>query len=209
MRSFYLLLFSSVALPLMAQNHIFSFGVKGGIPAETPLGQTHDMPFAVGPTVNIRILPYLSLETGVMFHRLGENANNSAYVYPADSLTLVYNSRRAHAVEVPILAKYYVFGERHTWRPFVTIGPTIRHTSLKTSYASSILSGTSFTTLAQPFPNFERSKSKVDPVAGVGVDFKAGRIHIDPEARYSYWRAGEDLYPVRKNQVEILVGFRF
>ena len=55
-------------LPMMAQTQLFTFGVKGGMPAETPLGQTDSrMPFVIGPTVNIRIFSRLSLETGVMF----------------------------------------------------------------------------------------------------------------------------------------------
>jgi hypothetical protein len=48
----------------------------------------------------------------------------------------------------------------------------------------------------------------VDPAAGLGVDFRAGRFHLEPEARYSYWSAGEH-GRIRKNQVTLMLGFRF
>jgi hypothetical protein len=197
-------------MPAMAQTQLFTFGVKGGIPAETPLGQTaNSMPFVLGPTVNVRVYSQLSIETGVLFHRLGQDANTGGFQYPANSFTLVFSSQSARAVEIPILAKFHVLGERHAWRPFVTLGPTIRRTSFDSHYSSTIFSGVSLTTASvNAGPNLNRVDWRVDPAAGVGVDFKAGRFHLDPEVRYSYWGAGADL-PVRKSQVEFLLGFRF
>jgi len=113
-------------------------------------------------------------------------------------------------VEVPILAKVYALSNRHAWRPFLTAGPTVRHTSIDSRYGSTIFSGTSLTNVpGQPFLNSTRTDWSIDPAAGIGVDARLGRFHFDPEVRYSYWRAGTNLYPVRKNQVNLLLGFRF
>jgi hypothetical protein len=92
----------------------------------------------------------------------------------------------------------------------VTAGPTIRRTSLRNEYNATVFSGAPITPGTTPFfLNSERVDWHADPAAGAGVDFKAGRFHLDPEVRYSYWGAGEELYPVRKNQVNFLLGFRF
>jgi hypothetical protein len=40
------------------------------------------------------------------------------------------------------------------------------------------------------------------------VDAGVGRMHIEPEVRYSYWNAGKTDV-VRKNQVNFLLGIRF
>lgn len=48
----------------------------------------------------------------------------------------------------------------------------------------------------------------VNPTVSVGIDARAGRAHIEPEVRYSYWNAGK-LGMVRKNQANFLVGLQF
>jgi hypothetical protein len=208
MRLHYLFL-SFAVLPTMAQTQLFTFGVKGGIPAETPLGQTDSrMPFAIGPTVNVRIFSRLSLETGVLFHRMGQRSDNGVFQYPENAVTLTSSTERGRALELPFLAKYRFLGEHRTWRPFVTAGPTVRRTSLDASHFASILSGVQQVALVPLQFSAKTVKWTVDPAIGVGVDFKAGRFHLEPEVRYSYWGAGKNS-AVRKNQVDLLLGFRF
>lgn len=200
---------------MTAQTQLFTFGVKGGVPGETPLGQTDSrMPFVIGPTVNVRIFSRLSLETGVLFHRMGEQRNNGVFQYPENAVTLVSSSERGSALELPFLARYHFLSERHTWRPFVIAGPSIRRTSLDASHLASVLSGSilsgasSGVFTAQPILNTKTVKWNVDPAVGAGIDFKTGRFHLEPEVRYSYWGAGKNS-AVRKNQVDFLLGFRF
>src|ERR1041385_5451182 len=40
------------ALPLTASAQLLTFGIQGGVPAQTPLGRTDKIPFAVGPSVD-------------------------------------------------------------------------------------------------------------------------------------------------------------
>jgi hypothetical protein len=167
------------------------------------------MPFVIGPTIQLRVFSRLSLESGVMFHRFGQRVSSGAFQYPDNSVTLFSITQHGRALELPFLAKYYLLSERRSWRPFVSAGPTVRRTSLETGNFSSILSGTQFVTL--PSPNVSKSDSvrwKVDPVAAGGIDCRIGRFHLAPEVRYSYWGAGKEL-PMRKNQVEFQLGFRF
>src|SRR5437764_900955 len=118
MKPFYLISVFAV-LPMMAQTQLFTFGVKGGVPAQTPLGQTDSrMPFVLGPTVNIRIFSRLSIETGVLFHRMGQQSNTGVFFYPENAVTLVSSTDRGRALELPLLAKYHFLSEHHIWRPF-------------------------------------------------------------------------------------------
>jgi hypothetical protein len=206
----YHLVFLSLIVPAVSQAQLLSFGVTGGVPALTPLGATNAIPFAAGPTANVRVSSTLSLETGVMFYRLGQNTQNGTFLYPANSVTTTFSQFKAHAIEVPVLAKLYPLGEKRGWRPFVTAGPALRRTSVESQFSSSTFNGNpaSLATV-QPGADVQRKTWKVDPVVGAGVDVKVGRFHLDPEVRYSYWREGTNLYPLRKNQVQFLAGFRF
>ena len=82
-------LFSFIAFSFAAPAQIATFGIQGGVPVQTPMGQTTTIPFVIGASVDIRLFSGLSLETGVLFRRLGEGNENSAFFYPANSLTLM------------------------------------------------------------------------------------------------------------------------
>ena len=208
MRPRYLMLLLTV-LPVIAPAQLFTFGVKGGVPAQTPLGQTDSrMPFVLGPTVEAQILPRLSLESGVLFHRMGQQSNLGVILFPQNQVTLFPSRERARALEFPFLVKYRLLSDRRVVRPFVEAGPAVRRVSLAAEQSSSTFSATSLRrVVSQPVVNTKTVKWSVDPVFGTGVDFKTGRFHLEPEARYSYWRAGKNS-SVRKNQVGFLLGFR-
>lgn len=204
------LIASSALLPLTASAQRFTFGLQGGIPTQTPLGQTNDkMPFVLGPTVDIRLFSGLSLSTGVLFSRTGQRFDNGIVAYPENALTFYYNTSQSHAIEVPLLARYRFLGERRGWRPFLSAGATIRRTSIESTTLTSVVSTNPLSSfLPQPFLDRKTVRWNADPTAGVGVDFRTGRFHLEPEIRYSYWGAGKNTL-VRKNQVHFLLGFRF
>jgi outer membrane protein with beta-barrel domain len=196
-------------LPVTASAQIFTFGVQGGVPVETPLGQTDKMPFTVGPTVNVHIFRGLSLDSGLLYDRIGRRSDNLVFFLPENGVTLGFIDSHASAIEVPLLAKYRFRAIRSGWRPFVTAGPTIRRTSIKSENLVSILSGTPLgSTGTGSAVAIRTSQWNIDPAAGVGMDIRAGRFHFEPEVRYSYWAAGKNS-PIRKNQVNVLMGFRF
>jgi hypothetical protein len=201
-------LLTCALLPLMASAQLLTFGVRGGAPAETPRGQTDKMPFVFGPTVNIRIASGLSLESGLLYRRLGRGFDSYAILYPENAVTLGYETWRGRALELPFLAKYRFRNGRAGWRPFLSAGPTVRRTSITTDRANTVISAGQFTTGGAPLFNTKSTHWNVDPTVGVGVDFRVGRLHLEPEVRYSYWGASKNT-GVRKNQVDFLFGFRF
>jgi len=194
-----------VLLPLAASAQLLTFGVQDGVPSQTPLGLTNKMPFAIGPSVEIHIFSGLSLETGVLYNRLGRGYDNSAFPYPENAVTLDSETWKGSALEIPFLAKYRFLSERARWRPFVLAGPAVRRTSITTESASRVF-GNSAT--GPTFLSTKATRWNVDPEIGVGVDSRVGSFHIEPEVRYSYWGAGKTSR-VRKNQVNLLLGIRY
>jgi hypothetical protein len=195
-------------LPLTASAQLFNFGLQGGVPAQTPLGQSYNMPFVLGPSVDIRRSAWLSLETGVLYNRIGRSSTNAAFLYPENAVTLDNVTLHGSALEVPILAKFRFRGEGSGWRPFLTAGPTVRRTSITTEATGSVIgSGTEITNFSPGF-TAKTVRWNVDPTIGVGMSLRTGRFHIEPEVRYSHWGAGKN-GPVRQNQVSYLFGFRF
>jgi hypothetical protein len=196
-------------LPMAASAQLLTFGVQGGVPVQTPLGRTDEMPFAIGPTVNIHIGGGLSLQSGLLYDRIGRRSDTAVFL-PADAVTFGASTSHGRALEVPLLAKYRFRGVRRTWRPFLSAGPSIRHTSLESDASYSTLSGIPAGSTQQSITIFHNPirQWNVDPAAGAGVDVRAGRFHLEPEVRYSYWAAGTT-GPIRKNQVNLLMGFRF
>jgi hypothetical protein len=196
-------------LPMAAPAQLLTFGVQGGVPVQTPLGRTDEMPFTIGPTVNVHITGGLSLQTGLLYDRIGRRSDTATFLLP-DAVTFGISTSHGSALEVPLLAKYRLRSGRSAWRPFLSAGPTLRHTSLDANSSFDTLSGIPIGSTQHSITTFQNSVRQwnVDPAAGAGVDVRAGRFHLEPEVRYSYWAAGT-AGPIRKNQVNLLMGFRF
>lgn len=188
----------------------FSLGVVGGAPAEPPVGRSaNKMPFVLGPTLSVATFAGLSLETGVLFHRLGSTDEQYSFRLPDGAFMAGADEWKVRAIEIPLLLKYRFLSKSRTWRPFVTMGPTVRRTSINyIGLRSTLSTNPEQPNTSEPMRTSETIKWKVDPAAGAGVSFRAGRIHLEPEVRYSYWGAGKHEV-VRKNQVQFLFGLRF
>lgn len=195
-------------LPVAASAQLLTFGVQGGVPAQQPIKGSENMPFILGPTVGVHITSGLSLESGILYHRIGRGTQNGTFFYPENSVTLTSYGWRGHALEVPFLAKYRLRSARSAWRPFLTAGPTLRRTTIEDAWNSSTFSSTSLSSVGVNTFNGTNTKWNLDPTFGVGADLRTGRFHTESMVRYSYWGAGKN-GPVRKNHVDFLLGFRF
>ena len=195
-------------LPLAVSAQRFTFGVLGGSPAQTPLGLTDKMPFVAGPMVEIHLVSGLSLETGVLYHQLGRGYGNSAFAYPENAFTLDSETWRGSALEIPFLAKYRFRSERARWRPFLLAGPTVRRTTTTDEIKTAVFRNDPSSPGSNTILNTKTTQWNVDPEVGAGIDSRIGRVHMEPQVRYSYWGAGKTSR-VRKNQVNFLLGIRF
>jgi hypothetical protein len=197
-------------LPSICAAQQFSVGFVGGAPAQPPLGTSATkLPFVMGPILSFGSFAGLSLETGVLFHRLG--ATDQRYTFQSPDGATVSGTDRweARAIEIPLLLKYHFLNKSRTWRPFLSAGPTLRRTSIDhTGFRNTLSQNPSSPTASEPMTTSETVKWNLDPAVGAGVSFRAGRVHIEPEVRYSYWGAGKHDV-VRQNQVHFLFGLRF
>ena len=196
-------------LPTAGSAQLLTFGFQGGAPAQVPLGRTTvSMPFVLGPTLTVRLFSSLSLESGLLFYRLGEARENYAFRYPENSVTTGSNQWRGLTIEIPFLLKHRFLSEGRVWQPFVSAGPTIRRTSMDFTGLRSTLSGSQLDSpsVIEPVTKGASTNWNVDPAAAAGISFRAGRFRLEPEVRYSYWGAGKNTL-VRKNQVHFLLRF--
>jgi len=200
MRSFILL--TGLFLPTVAfSQHLFSFGVKGGVPLTDPLSDTtfHGVDvithlfsdsknYVIGPMVELNLPFGLAVEADALYRPL--NLTTETRVLPLTSVTRL--SVDVHSMEFPILAKAH-FLHTPVVKPYVEAGPIFRYVASKVPYLSN-------TGLA----------------IGAGVDFKLLLIRISPELRYSHW--GHDsasplrnvsLPPSNQSQAEFLIGLSF
>ena len=184
-------------LPAIGLAQQISVGAIGGVPAETPLGRsTISLPSVIGPTLTLGFRNSFALQTGILFHRLGRREDIALFNTSSGS-GFVNSQLKATAIELPLLLRYHFLSQTRNWQPFVSAGPTIRRT--QTSYRSGGFVGSS---------SFDVTKWKINPSFGTGVSFKAGRIRIEPEVRYSYWGSNRQ-DTIRQNQVHFLFGLRF
>ncbi len=211
----YLLSISCFLVACTAQAQFVSLGIKGGIPVTPALPDLSSTnPYldtgrwTVGPTVELHLVSGLSFEADALFR--GYTVVNTYFLAPPDSSssqTTVKSSVKAW--DFPLLLKYRL--PVGAVRPFVDGGYSFTHESTDAfvsfecipSPVPCVPPGTSVTTIYGTYNSeFQSSRNLNGPVAGVGVEFRHGRIKIAPEVRYTH------LNP-QTNLATVLVGVTF
>src|SRR5690349_22581277 len=159
----------------------FSVGLLGGVPVQTPLGRSESMPFQVGPTLEVKLLGWLSVETGFLYHRNGRRIDELTFLGPETSVTLLHVNERGSALEFPAVLKMRFRNTSSGWRPFLMAGPTVRRTFTRYEQFGSILGGSQLASGSSFAGSFEtrRTQWNVDPAVGAGMDFRTGRFHLE------------------------------
>jgi hypothetical protein len=209
----YLLSISCFLAACTAQAQFVSLGVKGGVPVTPAIpGLSSTNPYldtgrwTVGPTLELHLVSGLSFETDALFR--GYTVVNTYVLAPTDSSwsqSTVKSSVKAW--DFPLLLKYRL--PVGAVRPFLDGGYSFTHESTDAfgSFASilstSLPSGTALTTVNGTFNGeFQSSRNLRGPAAGVGVEFRHGRIKIAPEVRYTHLNPNTNL-------ATVLVGVTF
>ncbi len=201
-----------LAAALSARAQIFSFGVKAGVPLanaqrEYPYsGQVDTGRWTIGPTVEARLTPHLSLEVDALYR--GFRSSSSGLLFGPTSVLFYYSNRSENkAWDFPLLVKYRFAAGR--LRPFVDAGYSFTHQT--TDYTSIVTcAATSQECLGQDYfhstslpSTATYSNVRRGPVAGAGLEFAWRKLKISPEVRYNR------LNNPNTNQASILVGFTF
>jgi len=192
-----LILLASSFTTAFAAEHIFSFGIKGGVPLTDAFTDattrgvdviTHTFSntknYVIGPTVELSLPFGFAVEADALYRPL--NLTTDITVVPQP---LAHYSPNINSWEFPILGKYH-FLHTPIVKPYVEAGPIFRHVGSQASY----LSNSGF-------------------AIGGGVDFKLLLVRITPELRYSRWGgdAASTFFvpPSQLNQAEFLIGISF
>jgi opacity protein-like surface antigen len=193
-------------LPVAAQT--IAFGIKAGAPINNAFvvnDQTSDLTnytfttqrYTFGPTFEVG-LPYrFALEVDALYKRL----RYISYPFGFDSFS---GTTTANSWEFPLLIKRYFKTKLH---PYGNAGVSFRRVS-----GSTIFTNGEFQSTEEP--SEITSKQNTGFVAGGGVDFAKGRIHFQPEIRYTRWvkanfSSSNSALGSNLNSVDVLVGVTF
>jgi len=181
-----------------AAEHIFSVGIKGGVPLTDAFADhtfngvdtlTHTFSdsknYTIGPTVELSLPFGFAVEADALYRPL--NLATDATLAPRPP---THFSTNINAWEFPILGKYH-FLHTPVIKPYVEAGPIFRHVGSEASYLSS--SGFAF---------------------GGGIDIKVLLVRVTPEIRLSRWAGDAHVNyfgaaPSQLNQAEFLIGISF
>ena len=188
-----------------------SIGVKGGVRLTDLINggfaDSESKFYTVGPMIDISLPLGFAVEGDVLYNRFGYSSTST------DILGGTTTSRvRANSWEFPLLAKYRL--GLPLLKPYIAGGIAARVTNgsgVTTGVQVDALGRRSVFSPLSYAPNFDSARGVV---AGVGVEFGAGRIRVSPELRYTRWTNKQlDLQGSRGfqihstlNEVKALVG---
>jgi hypothetical protein len=201
MRHLWLFLMSA---PLFAQP--ISIGAVVGVPFLDPMGSNGESrPFAVGPTVEVRLPAGFAIEGSAIYRRLGETTAFN-YITSADSGGSIVTRSRGNSWEFPVIGKYYFSGEHAKLQPFLGTGWSLRTVGWHYEGTATVLSGPNLVNVS-PFQAGSRSDLGVGATAVAGLRFRIGRMSVLPEIRYTRWGAQSTIS--QKNDVGFFLELRF
>jgi len=217
MRRLILPLFFAAALTAPAQR--FSFGVKAGAPVTdalpydaSPYSIVDTGRWTVGPTAEVRLFSHLLFEADALYRGYRSLSSGGSFILAGTSTLQtvpVSASFRENAKEwdFPLLLKYRV--QAGTMHPFVDAGFEFAHASSDFTSSFSCLAGPNTCSAAgvgsyvTSQNSYSSSVNRKGPAAGVGMEFKFGKVKISPEVRYT------KLTRPKANEVTVLAGFTF
>ncbi len=173
--------FTVLGLSLLAplSSQPVSIGVKAGVPFSEEFKASQA--WTIGPTVEFRLPARFSLGVDALYRKADVDDR--------------FNDLHVALWEVPVFVKYRFTDGRV--RPFVAGGIALNHAKT-TGYSGSTPQGY----------EIRNSEWGLGFLVGGGVEFKAGRLTIAPELRYTRWQRGY-LSGAGPDQAVLLVGLRF
>jgi hypothetical protein len=201
----------AVALSCAAQP--VTVGVKAGFRTTNDLegaGTSESKYYMFGPMVEVR-LPYgFAFEADALYRRFGYSS--TTYGLLGDTFT---DRERANSWEFPLLLKYRL--SHRGVRPFVSAGYAPRHIGGGSTASGFTVAYPSGSRVPYSYSSNTRYDTDHGLVAGFGVAWKFGRLHISPEARYVRWKHPPYSYEgsrgyyllVPQNEVQVLLGMGF
>lgn len=147
--------------------------------------------YVVGPTLGVRLPLSFSVEGDALFHRQSLGLGLAG---------LGGLNTHSDSWEFPVMLRFTP--GKGPIAPSVGAGVTVQHVNDFGGVPSYLLSG-------------QTAQNSVGFVAGAGVQFRVGALHVTPEVRYTRWGGSSwtqslaDTLLGSRNQAQFLVGFTF
>ena len=210
-----LFVFVAITINQVASAQLISFGAKGGVPFLAPnQGGDESRPYIVGPSVEFRLPAGFAIEVDALYRRVG---NTFQYGFsgnimlipqpPAPYVNFFVERQRGNYWEFPVLGKYYFRPRRTAWQPFVATGWALRTVAFHEDIHETVTDAGG-TSTSYSFRNHHRSDLGAGAVVAAGVRFRAGRVTVSPELRYTYWGSSANS-SLRRNEAAGLLGISF
>lgn len=202
--------------------------ISGGIKAGIPLTQNFDAQsggytksyfassaktrrYTLGLTATLSLPHRFGIEIDGLYRRLNYDWYNVSYPSASDAgVIATRTTATGNRIEIPVLLKWSPLGRLYV----VGGGNFAGHYSFEQNSRISqqlILAGYSDRTVPTDPPFASRWSKGL--TFGAGLDFRAGRLHIKPEVRYTHWIAlalESYLYlGPSADEGQLLVGFEF
>jgi len=211
----FLYLLVTIATNQVAFSQLVSIGAKGGIPFLAPnQGGDESRPYIVGPSIEFRLPVGFAIELDALYRRVGNTSffgfrSNTVFIPP---LTPPYVSsyldrQRGNYWEFPVLGKYYFRPRTTAWQPFIGTGWALRTVAFHNDISETVVNADG-TSHSDSFRNHHQSDLGVGAVFSAGVRFRAGRVAVVPELRYTYWGSTAQ-FQLRRNEAAGLLGISF
>ncbi|HYL38261.1 MAG TPA: hypothetical protein VEV17_20255 [Bryobacteraceae bacterium] len=205
-----LLFLLMIAGARMAPAQLVSFGVTGGVPfLDRASNPDESRPYVIGPSIEFRVPAGFALEASALYQRIGGDELFQLLIPPGTSgpgITFFSDRLRGNSWEFPLLVEYYFRPREATWQPFIGTGWAFRVVGLHQAIIETTVDASG---VSHPlsFSEDSRADAAVGAVFSAGLRYRAGRVALIPEVRYTRWGSSENL--LRKNEAAFLLGVRF
>jgi len=201
--------FACLAGTSVAWGQRLSWGVEGGavLTEPTRLREEESKRYVVGGTVEYQVWRGFTAEADFLYRHYGSTARfvfgpSSSFM---DGFVSVTDRARLDVFELPVLGKYY-FRNHSKLQPFVLTGYSFRKVLANT--ASELTTTHNGVLSRERFDSSSWAPLDVGASFGAGLKWRAGRVSILPQIRYTRW-GSQPSAGLSKQQADVLVGITF
>jgi hypothetical protein len=156
-----------------------------------------------------------AIEVDALYRRIGDTFQFGipSFISPGTgiiSLSAVgsyIDRQRGNYWEFPVLGKYYFRPRTTAWQPFFGTGWALRTVGFHEDISETVIDANGNSHF-NSFHTHSRSDVGAGAVFAAGVRFRAGRLAVIPEIRYTYWGSSASS-GLRRNEGGVFLGISF
>ena len=169
-------------------------------------GEKESKRYIIGGNLEYSLFGGFSVEAGFLYRRNGGTRSSLfTNIAAVQGLLRIDDQFRMDVFDVPILGKYY-FRRDQKWQPFFATGYSFRKTFTDVEARIDREIDGQLNSSRSKYSNWQ--PLDIGATFGAGVRWRAGRISLLPEIRYTRWGTSPQ-GSLKKDQADFLFGIRF